>query len=254
MEAWQLFHANLEPVKVVIPFAFDIAKTMASKPDDYPIAARRALTRVFSVVKAITAFHQGLRKVDEQGRLIAEMADYWMTMQIVQQSYAESMGSDNQNHAVRMAYVKEKGLAQYNDLVHAWKISKPAISTFISQKIHEGLLSWCDSNDNEFANNQDLSRAKRSGNAYIRVTSNYRCEKAMSLPDPSMLTNDPDWQLGGKLLSEYDLHIKSDNMDNAGAAVNADNTAGVDEGVEEVASEPEEDWDSALSEQSDLTF
>ena len=208
IKAWQLFHANLEPVKVVIPFALDIANAMASKPDDYPIAARRALPRVFSVIKAITAFHQGLRKVDGRGRLIAEMADYWMALQIVQQAYAESMGGDNHNHASRMAYIKENGLVQYNELVHVWKITKPAISIFISEKVREGLLSWCDVDGNEFENNQALGRAKRSGQAYVRVTSNYQCEKAMTLPDPYMLTGDPDWQPGGKLFSQYDLHIK----------------------------------------------
>jgi len=208
MEAWRVFHGNLEPVKVVIPFAVDIVKVMTSKPDDYPIAARRAISRVFSVIKAIAAFHQGLRNVDEQGRLIAEMADYWMALQIVQQAYAESMGGNNQNHALRMAYIKENGPVQYRELEPVWNVSKPAISSFVKAKVREGVLAWCDEDGNEFANNQDLGRAKRSGHAYVCVTDNYQYDQGATLPDPWVLTDAPGWQRGGELLSQYDLHIK----------------------------------------------
>jgi hypothetical protein len=52
---------------------------------------------------------------------------------------------------------------------------------------------------------RDLEKAKRSGNAYVRLAN------SIGLPSPFELTGDPSWAEGGSLFTVYDLHLDDDD-------------------------------------------
>lgn len=71
IKAWKLFHKSLEPLGVIIPFAWDISEYV-NRNEELSLAARRAFKRVMSATKAVTLSHQHQRQRDEQGRVVAQ--------------------------------------------------------------------------------------------------------------------------------------------------------------------------------------
>jgi len=84
--AWKLFHESLKPVDVVVPFAPSIMDFIEQTPH-LPIATRRAANRVLTVIQTIACAYQHQRKRDSKDRIIAEIADYSMAHQIVQDAF-----------------------------------------------------------------------------------------------------------------------------------------------------------------------
>jgi len=50
--------------------------------------------------------------------------------------------------------------------------------------ISKGVLIWCDERGGQFQDMESLEKAKRSGNAYVRINGNF------GLPTPYELTGD----------------------------------------------------------------
>ena len=84
--AWKLFHESLKPVDVVVPFAPSIMDFKEQTPN-LPIATRRASNRMLTVIQTIACAYQHQRKRDSKDRIIAEIADYSMAYQIVQDAF-----------------------------------------------------------------------------------------------------------------------------------------------------------------------
>ena len=71
----------------------------------------------------------------------------------------------------------------------------------------EGILTWCDENGDPLVDEKILKRAKRTGNAYLKIVDNYNPSAITGLPTPYELTGDPEWNVGGKMLKLYDLEL-----------------------------------------------
>ena len=104
--AWKHFHKSLKPVQVVIPFAEDIA-TFITRKEDIPIATRRAFNRVMIVIQAVVCFYQNQRQKDNQGRIIAEISDYWIALQIVDEAFRENMGDQSKKTEDRLKIIQD---------------------------------------------------------------------------------------------------------------------------------------------------
>jgi hypothetical protein len=198
---WKAFHSILQPVEVIIPFAPDIARFINDNPG-VPIAARRAFNRV-----------------------IAEIADYHMALQIVFEAFRESVGQESTDTEKRMAFIEEKAPVSYKDLSVEWGVSKPAISQWAYHRVTEGMLTWCVESGSAFADINELKKAKSSGRALLRLSESYTPCKSIGLPTPFDLTNDAAWKEDGALWLKYDL------------ALEARQSIKVDSGIKEVLSE-----------------
>jgi DNA primase len=198
IDGWRLFHKDLEPVQVVIPFARKLAEHVTLN-SDLPFSARRAFKRLISVIKTIALFHQHQRQRDEEGRIIAEMADYFLAYQLFDESFRENVGDGKQYVDNRIREIERKGQITMKELSGIEGVSVPTLTEWVGQRVAKGLLVWCDGEGNEFPDEASLNRAKHSGKAYIRLA--YPC----GLPTVFELTGDPRWEEGGELYARYDL-------------------------------------------------
>jgi hypothetical protein len=201
LDAWKLFYQSLEPVPVVIPYAADIA-AFITRTGSLPIASRRAFKRVLATIKTIALIYQRQRSRDDMGRIIADYADYFIAHQLVGDSFRESLGEGQRYTDERILFIDKVGLITPRALSENEGISTAAISQWLKPMIEKGVLVWCDGNGVEFTNVAELERAKRMGQAFIRVA------ERPCLPNPYQLIGDFRWDLGGEYWELYDLGIE----------------------------------------------
>ena len=207
-------HDSLLSVEVVTPFANDIAAFVSQK-GTLPISARRSFKRVLSAIKTMTLLHQKQRSRDEQGRFIADYIDYYIVYQLLEESFAESLGDVKRYTDDRIRMIEKAGILTPRDLAKRTGVSTAAISQWLKPLIEKGVLGWCDEAGAEFGDEQALEKAKRSGKAYLCVAG------GKSLPSPFQLTGDSRWDRGGDLHAAYDLELGyGGNDDDRSSAVN----------------------------------
>ncbi|MFA5181442.1 MAG: CHC2 zinc finger domain-containing protein [Syntrophales bacterium] len=212
VDTWKHYHDLLKPAEVVIPFANKIADYI-NKNDVVPLSTRRAFKRVLIVIQSVTCAYQYQRKRNDNGRLIAEMADYWMALQIVRESFKENMGAQDQKTETRLEYIKTEGIKSPKEITAKYGISASAVSQWSSKKIKDGVLSWCNDAGNAFVDDRDLKKAKHSGKAYLKIPDDHDLQEIAGLPSTFDLTHDPDWDEGGKHLSMYNLNLMKKDGD-----------------------------------------
>ncbi len=198
---WKIFYYRLEPCKVIIPFADKILNFLLIN-DKLPHPARRAYERVLSSIKTITLTYQYQRVRDEKGRVKAEMQDYAMAWQLIDKSFRECLG-DRRHKDSRVKLVEVHGPITPKKLAEMDDVSVPAITPWAKQWLEKGVIRWVDAKGNDLAGNE-LRKAKSRGHAYLAMT------KAIRLPTPFQLTEDPRWYVGGDLYELYDLGVMDD--------------------------------------------
>jgi hypothetical protein len=129
----------------------------------FPIATRRAFKRVLAVIQTVACTYQFQRKRDGKDHVIAEIEDYWMALQIVQEAFRENLGQESKGNEVRITYIEENGPVQYKDLENVWGIKRQSVSVWIAPRVKEGVLVWCDEVGNEFTDEKEMRKAQRSG-------------------------------------------------------------------------------------------
>ena len=207
IDSWKRFHESLKPVDVLIPFAEDIGRFI-TKDGDPLIATRRASNRVMTVIQSIACAYQHQKQRDSKNRVIAEIADYWMAYQVVQDAFRENMGGQDKKTEKYLAVIKEKERITPGNLAKIFRVSGAAISGWAWKSIQGGMIEWCDGNGYHFVDDKALKKAKHQGTAYLRATETYQNETVKGLPTPFDLTNDPRWNEGGDLLQMYDLELE----------------------------------------------
>ncbi len=203
---WKEFHKSLKPVMVVIPFASRLAEFI-TRSDIVPISTRRAFNRVLTVIQSVACAHQYQRKRDSKNNLVAEIADYWMALQIVSEAFRENMGLQDRKTEERLVIIEESGPITPKALAEKFGVAASAVSQWTKRKVKEGILTWCNENGDFFIDERELKKAKHTGTAYLKITDSYNPAKATGLPTPYELTGDADWNEGGKLLKLYDLEL-----------------------------------------------
>jgi len=206
IDIWKRYHQLLQPVEVVVPFADKIAETI-NKNKVVPLSTRRAFKRVLIVIQSVACAYQYQRTRDAQGKIIAEISDYWMAMQIIMESFRENMGAPDEKTVERLSYIKEEGMVKSKDLAAKYGVSASSISAWTTKNVKNGILAWCDESGNTFAEEKVLEKAKRSGRAYLRIEDESPAT-VTGLPSPSDLTGSKDWDENGRLLKTYDLELK----------------------------------------------
>ena len=216
-KAYRHYHDSLISEGVVISYAQDIA-AFVSRKGSLPVSARRAFKRVLSGIKTITLLYQKQRRRDEQGRFIADYSDYAIVYQLLEESFAESLGCVKRYTDDRIQFIEKAGMMTPRDLAERTGVTTAAISQWSKQLIEKGALGWFDETGAEFDGDLALEKAKRSGKAYLFVSG------GKSLPSPFQLTGDQRWDKGGDFYEAYDL--KLDHGD-AGQAGNSDESVNV---------------------------
>lgn len=206
IQAYQYFHDSLISADVVVPYAGGIA-AFVSQNGSLPISARRSFKRVLSAIKTMTLLYQKQRSRDEQGRYIADISDYAIVYQLMEESFAESLWDVKRYTDDRVRMIESAGMMTPRELAEKTGVSTAAISQWSKSLIEKGVLGWCDENGAEFGDDLALEKAKRSGKAYMRVVGGNR------LPSPFQLTGDPRWDEGGDLWTAYDLGMDQGGID-----------------------------------------
>ena len=161
----------------------------------------------------MTLMYQKQRLRDEQGRFIADYIDYDIVYQLLEESFAESLGNVKRYTDDRIRLIEKAGIMTPRDLAERIGVSTAAISQWLKPLIEKGVLTWCDDAGAEFDDEQALEKAKRSGRAYICVAG------GKSLPSPFQLTGDPRWDTGGDLYAAYDLELGDGGIGDQAMAV-----------------------------------
>jgi len=202
LDAWRHFHGSLVPAEVVIPYATEIAKFLPET--NLPVSVRRAFNRVLSVIKTITLLYQAQRNTDRYGRLIAEYPDYAMAFQLIEETFADTLKSQQTPADERIRIIDKARMITLKALSEKVGITKPAMSQWIDSRVRNGILAWCDADGDSFEDVQALIKAKKRGTAFICIVNR------RYLPTPFELTGNPMWDRGGDLYSMYDLHLDAD--------------------------------------------
>jgi hypothetical protein len=123
-------------------------------------------------------------------------------LQIVREAFRETLGHQSKEAAVRIEFIRENGPVQYGTLTSEWGVSKSALTSWVRGKLIDGILTWCDEDGEEFADEAALKKAKafRPG-----LSQDQRClssaDDVTGLPTPFELTGDPRWNEGiGELI------------------------------------------------------
>lgn len=202
---WKEYHRSLKPVKIIIPYAQEIAKFILGD-NVMPLAVRRAFNRVISVIKAVTCAYQHQRQLKDD-KIVAEVQDYYMALQIVGQAFKESLGQMSEITETRLSFFAQKSPVTQKMFVEKFKISKSAASQWIKKQVEDGTLRWCKQNGQAFADDKEIKTAKSSGKAFIKMADSITEDDFLGLPTPYDLTQDDDWATGGRLYKEYDLEL-----------------------------------------------
>ena len=225
LKAWQAFHDSLEPYDVEIPFAESIAENMNRK--GMPVAARRAFGRVMHAVKSVALVHQQQRELSDQGKLIAEMADYFLVYQLFRDIFLEDIGQTQKLTDEKLRILQEQGVMTPGELAREAEITKPTLTDWIKRNIDAEAISWCDKQGNAFESELALRRAQKRGGAYLKLA------KGPDLPSPFQVTGDPRWDVGGEFYELYHLGLDNPKPEGVGLCdqtpENRDHTAGEQE-------------------------
>ena len=151
--------------------------------------------------------YQKQRCKDDLGRVKAEFSDYAIAVQLINDSFMESIGEGKRYTDNRIEIIEKHGMISSKDLAEVAGVSVPAISQWIKPLIEKGVITWCGESGDEFPDVQSLEKAKRSGTAFIKVADHNR------LPTPFELTGNPDWDNEGELYQQYDIGIESTDTD-----------------------------------------
>ena len=211
-DAWKHFHAQLKPTDFVIPYAGQVSNYL-QRGESLPIAARRAFKRVLAIIQTVVCAYQFQRSRDDKGRLIAEMSDYWMALQIVREAFRETLGHQSKEAALRVEFIRENGPVQYGTLKSEWGVSKSALTSWVRGKLYDGILAWCDEEGNEFEDEAALKKAKHSGKAFLKINDAFQADDVTGLPTPFELTGDSRWNEGGDHYLLYDLALDRRQVD-----------------------------------------
>jgi hypothetical protein len=136
------------------------------------------------------------------GNVIAEYADYALAYQLVGDSFGESLGEGQRYTDDRIRLIEKEGPITPRALSEKTRVSPAAISQWLKPMIEKGVLSWCDEKGVGFKDVAELERAKRMGQAFVKVA------ERPCLPSPYQLTGDFRWDLGGEYWELYDLGIE----------------------------------------------
>lgn len=204
---WKALHRLLEPVLVVIPFAPKIFAHLQNM-DPLPLATRRAFNKVLNVIQATACLYQLQRTRDASDRVVAEIADYHMALQVVAEAFAENLGKNSQVTDTRLKFIEEKQHISLGALASHFGVSKSTLSAWAKRMEGEGLVDWVDDQGNDFPDDNALKKAKRSGRAHLQASPQTSQGSHMGLPATADLApDDPTWQKGGKDFETFDLKL-----------------------------------------------
>lgn len=180
-QTWKQVHRIMDPVSVVIHFAPGIALHIA-KMQPISIATRRAYNKVLNVIQATACLYQHQRVRDEQGNVVADIADYWMARQIVSEAFRENLGQESKITNDRLEYLQKVLHAPIKDLSKHFGVSKSAISTWAKHAEEDTLVQWVDDQGVPFKDDTAMKKGKRSGKAHLAIVAQSATTAADAAP------------------------------------------------------------------------
>lgn len=131
------------PVKVIIPFVDKLAEALGKANTATRI--NRDFARLNSLIKAVAVIRHHKRKRDEYGRIIAELDDYAVVRELVNDMYVGTAGASDLIRKIveilRKAQEEDQfGSISGRKLANALGINVMAISRAAKKAVYEGWL------------------------------------------------------------------------------------------------------------------
>jgi hypothetical protein len=129
------------------------------------------------------------------------MQDYAIAYQLMNDAFLEGIGQKERYTDRRLELVCKEGIITAKRISEVTGVSGSAISQWLKPLISKGVLIWCDEHGVQFPDEESLEKAKRSGNAYVKING------TLGLPSVYDLTGDKKWSPDGELYREHDLGL-----------------------------------------------
>jgi hypothetical protein len=151
--------------EAVVPFAPQLAELMP----DRPLRLRRDFPRLLTLIRAIAVLHQRQRQRDEQGNVLAELADYAMARELVAPIFLRAVLGVTEKTLELVEAVeavldrkgesmdRDKARASYSDLVEETGKPKHYISRWLKPALQIGMV------DNENAGEKGRPASLKEG-------------------------------------------------------------------------------------------
>ncbi len=96
-------------------------------------SVNRTLSQLYSAIMTTTLVHQFQRSQDEQGRLIAEIADYAIVQQLLNQAFIEGMaGGSAAQSDPKIQVIRTAKMIRPGDLAAELGLSKAAVTKWLN--------------------------------------------------------------------------------------------------------------------------
>jgi hypothetical protein len=152
--------------EAVVPFAGTLAGAMPNRP----LRLRRDFPRLLQLIKVCALLHQRQRHLDQQGRVVADLADYAMARELVAPIFLRAVAGVTEKTMELVEALKrvlggkalkgmerEKVRASYSDLVEETGKPKHYVSRWLRPALEIGLV------DNETAGEKGRPAALKMG-------------------------------------------------------------------------------------------
>jgi hypothetical protein len=141
--AFQSYLQTKAPWRVVVPFV-ELLSTRIGQVTTAP-RINRDFSRLLSLIKAVAIIRHQQRKLDEEGRIIAQLDDYRVIYELVGKMYEATVSGASEDirqvvQAVADLLEEGRSPVTYSDIVERLGISKMSVSRRVRPAIKNGWL------------------------------------------------------------------------------------------------------------------
>jgi DNA primase len=204
LKTWQNYHEWTAPRQAEIPFIEEVLDKFLEMNVMPPDGALRIFKRIIASIKTITVLYQGQRWETNEGLLTAQVPDYAMAYQLINNSVIEKLQGGSTKPDIYIDTLREEGPMSLTDLARKTGVAKSTVGDNVSKLVNSGALIWTDINGKPFPNEARERRAKHGNGsgAFIQV------HEPRGLPSPYELTGDRSWLPGGQDFCLYNLGLE----------------------------------------------
>ncbi len=207
LSGWRAFHSSLKPVGVVIPYATDIANYFNGDTEP-AVNTRRAFNKLLNIIKAVCCAYQHQRERDEHGNIVATIPDYFMSLQIIKDAFAENIGCLPKDAQIRIDFIENMKIVKADNIVSHFKITRKAAYNWLDKYVENGYLIHVDEKGKAIVDPVGIKGEKYLNRlCYTLSKSIVKSPDQAGLPTAFELTKDPAWNEGGELYKLYDLEL-----------------------------------------------
>jgi DNA primase len=210
-EMLRCYHEMLDPLDEAPIIPYEIT----AKIDEFLMKIERgprfnrAQKLIPAATQTIAMMYQKQRK-QEDGRIVVNIADYHMAHQIFEPFFRESLGMMSDEELKIYSIIKNAARPLTKKEVYRIYDPQASWTTFsdhVTSLVKADCIEWIDRGTGD-----KTSGKNRKADLTLKATEKPVNEELRYYPTAFAITNDPDWDGGGKLYQQYDLKLDYDTI------------------------------------------